>query len=223
MLDTQCIYIGMTKLKPRDRFILHCSDHSMNFSRIINEIGRNNFSVEQIDRAKDKEEALLKEEFWTVFYKNQNYKLYNKRIANHLTEEEKQKLKERMKGDKNPWRGQHHTEETKRKISESLKGEKAPNFGKHLSDETRRRLSEAHKRYKASEETRRKQSEYRKEHLQGFCKEKIQVQCIETGIIYESMREAARQTGISNIHIGQVCKGKNKTAGGFHWRYVNAA
>lgn len=43
------------------------------------------------------------------------------------------------------------------------------------------------------------------------------VLCIETGQSYDSMTEAARQTGIAQSNISQCCNGKNKTAGGFHW------
>lgn len=44
------------------------------------------------------------------------------------------------------------------------------------------------------------------------------VQCIETGEIYYSTREALRKTGIRNI--SQACRGIYKYAGGFHWRYI---
>ncbi len=46
------------------------------------------------------------------------------------------------------------------------------------------------------------------------------VECIETGIIYDSTREAERQTGIKHNNISQVCNGQRQTAGKFHWRYV---
>lgn len=45
------------------------------------------------------------------------------------------------------------------------------------------------------------------------------VRCIETNIIYPSMREAQRQTKIFSTAIGKVCKGERKTAGGYHWEY----
>ena len=45
------------------------------------------------------------------------------------------------------------------------------------------------------------------------------VRCIETGIIYPSAREASRQTGIHNI--SNCCRGEYKTAGGYHWEFVN--
>ena len=45
------------------------------------------------------------------------------------------------------------------------------------------------------------------------------VHCIETGEIYYSTEEAKRQTGIG--HIGDVCRGNRRVAGGFHWEYVD--
>lgn len=45
--------------------------------------------------------------------------------------------------------------------------------------------------------------------------------CIETGIIYPSVSEAHRQTGISQGNISAVCNGHRKTAGGYHWKYLD--
>ena len=46
------------------------------------------------------------------------------------------------------------------------------------------------------------------------------VECIETHMIYVSTREAERLTGINHCNISRVCNGKAKTAGKFHWRYI---
>ena len=46
------------------------------------------------------------------------------------------------------------------------------------------------------------------------------VKCIETNIVYHSINEAERQTGIDNSSIIKACKGKYKTAGKYHWEYV---
>ena len=48
------------------------------------------------------------------------------------------------------------------------------------------------------------------------------VLCVETGVIYSSIIEAYRQTGVGQKEIINVCKGKPhyKTAGGYHWKYV---
>lgn len=47
------------------------------------------------------------------------------------------------------------------------------------------------------------------------------IRCIETGIEYISTRAAERDTGVPHNNIALVCKGKRKTAGGFHWEYIN--
>lgn len=45
--------------------------------------------------------------------------------------------------------------------------------------------------------------------------------CLETGIVYESMMEAERQTGISHNSIWKALHGERQTAGGYHWCYVD--
>lgn len=46
------------------------------------------------------------------------------------------------------------------------------------------------------------------------------VMCVETGKVYNCMKVAAEETGLFATAITQVCKGKRKTHGGFHWKYV---
>ena len=43
------------------------------------------------------------------------------------------------------------------------------------------------------------------------------VLCVETGIIYPSVHEAERQTGVNQRNISDCINGKRKSAGGFHW------
>lgn len=45
------------------------------------------------------------------------------------------------------------------------------------------------------------------------------VVCIETGVIYRSISEAARQLGLYATNICKVCKGHLKSTGGCHFRY----
>ena len=44
------------------------------------------------------------------------------------------------------------------------------------------------------------------------------VKCVETNIIYNSIAEAELLTRISNI--GLAARKENRTAGKFHWRYI---
>ena len=45
--------------------------------------------------------------------------------------------------------------------------------------------------------------------------------CIETGLVYPSTMEVERQLGFAQSHISMCCRGKRKTAYGFHWKYVS--
>lgn len=46
------------------------------------------------------------------------------------------------------------------------------------------------------------------------------VRCIETGEIYPSVSEAARQLGVDKVNISRCCLGQQKTSCGYHWEYV---
>lgn len=46
------------------------------------------------------------------------------------------------------------------------------------------------------------------------------VECIETGVIYTSVSEAARQCGLWQQNISKVLNGQMKTTGGLHWGYA---
>lgn len=45
--------------------------------------------------------------------------------------------------------------------------------------------------------------------------------CVETNVIYESIKEADRQTCISQSSISKCCLKKRKTAGKLHWKFVD--
>lgn len=45
------------------------------------------------------------------------------------------------------------------------------------------------------------------------------VRCIETGVIYNSMTEAAKDVGVERTAISNCCRGLTQTAGKFHWEY----
>ena len=158
----------------------------------------------------------------------ENHPFYGK----HLSEETRRKISESNKGhpvseetrrkigDGN--RGKLKSEETIRKWKESHKGYTPSeetrrkiaegNRGKHLSEETKKKIGDANRGRRASLETRRRMSE------SSRCKRKVL--CVETGIIYNSIRDAAKDVGTPASNVGSVCTGKTKTAGGYSWKYV---
>lgn len=86
--------------------------------------------------------------------------------------------------------------------------------------------------YKPTEESRKKMSEAQKgkkhseEHIQkraNACKKPIIQYSLDNVFIKEwmSIKDAGINLGIHEYSIGQCCKGKRKTAGGFKWKYKN--
>lgn len=45
--------------------------------------------------------------------------------------------------------------------------------------------------------------------------------CVELNKTFDCIKRAEKELGININCIVKVCKGKGKTAGGFHWRYAN--
>ena len=98
-----------------------------------------------------------------------------------------------------------HSQETKNKMSQTRKG--VPHSQKH-SEAISKALTG---KKKTSEHVRNNQlAQHRKP-----------VECIETGEKYESLSDAERKTGILGETISRCCRGKQKTASGFHWRFIN--
>lgn len=115
-------------------------------------------------------------------------------------QEFKIKNSKNKKGNKNLL-GYHHTEESKRKIAESQKGNKNCN-GRKLSEETKKKISISHL-------NSAKKDKYKKA-----------VVCIDTGIKYNSIKEAGRTININSRSIQKVCKGERITAGKLHWKFA---
>lgn len=80
------------------------------------------------------------------------------------------------------------------------------------TEETKQKLSQIMKGKKHTEIAKQKMREHTN---------KIAVLCIETNKIYESMRAAARETGIDPSSISRCCKGKQITAGNYHWKFID--
>lgn len=51
--------------------------------------------------------------------------------------------------------------------------------------------------------------------------QKRNILCVEHNIIYDSIATASKILNISRSAINHCCNGRKKTAGGFHWRYVD--
>ena len=47
------------------------------------------------------------------------------------------------------------------------------------------------------------------------------VLCIETNTIFNSVKEASIKSGLTQGNIANCCRGSSKTAGGYHWNYLD--
>lgn len=104
------------------------------------------------------------------------------------------------------------------------------NLGVILSSETRAKMSKAKKGHKVSEETREKMSGWqigKKLTISKALKGRTHrgrpcVQISPTGEVvgeYEKIKEASLKTGISKVSISLALSNKERTAGGFKWKY----
>lgn len=206
------IYIGITSNKINRRWQNGFGyRENKHFFNAILKYGWDNIKHEILFTNLTKEEACKKEIELIAFYKsNQSKYGYNSSTGGEqpttgrkLSDETKEKIRQAHLGLKRSRLsiektrkgniGKHLTEELKKKLSEERKGKGNPMYGKHTSQ-------------KQKEAIRKK-----------FSKPII---CVETKVIYSSIIEAQRQTGISDSGIQAVCKKKRKTAGGYHWEYI---
>lgn len=150
------------------------------------------------------QEANEREKYWIAYYHTWvddpqcwGYNLQPGGENHTASEATKEKLREKFSGEKNPFYGKHHTEETKQKLRETFLGKPG---------------------HKHTEETKKKLSEDRMGAKHHNAKK---VLCVETGIIYGSIREAARETGQkSPTGVNDCCHGLRHTAGGYHWKLI---
>ena len=52
-------------------------------------------------------------------------------------------------------------------------------------------------------------------------KTRKKVYCVELNKTFDGIRVAAKELGLHHNHISYACNGKQKTAGGYHWRYAD--
>lgn len=122
------------------------------------------------------------------------------------------------------------SEETRKKLRECQLGrKKSPeeieklrkaNIGKTLSEETKQKIKDHARHGSITEEHKKAISEASKKRVRerGICKK---VYCIETGIVYDSISEAAKKTNVGDdTLVSRCCRGKQKTAKGLHFKFV---
>lgn len=205
-------YIGITSQKPERRWRKNGEGYKDNlyFWRAIQKYGWDNFKHDILNTGLTKEEAELKEVELIAYYNSNNVNFgYNMSIGGEsgskgykYTEEQRKRLSENRKGEKNGMYGKRHTEE-------SIEKGRIKHLRENLSSDTIYKMSIAKKGKKRSKESIMKQ-------VEAISNKVI---CMETSVVYNSTKEAGRLSNIDPSCIAKVCRGERKTAGGFHWQY----
>ena len=207
-------YIGITKLKPKDRWRNgKLYKNCILFDRAIKKYSWNNIKHKILYIGLSKKEAEQKEIELISKYKSNNPK-YGYNIENggncigSVSDETKKKISiNTKKAMKNP--------KIKMKMSIAQHNRISPLKGRKLSNEHKEKLRLSHIGKGTG-----KRTEQQKENMRINNKHKKKVICIETNIIYESMRDADRQTNIDYRNIHRSCN-NHKKAGGYHWKYYD--
>ena len=220
------VYIGITSRDPKIRWNSgNGYKYNKHFYDAIQKYGWKNIKKDVLYSGLSQEDAYrLEIELISKYRSNDREFGYNKSSGGessvrglhwHQSKETIEKRAQKM-------RGRKLTQEQRKKLSESLKGHVSPNKGKHLSEEAKTKISNALKKWNAEHGSPNKGRKYKKTQEAVFATSKGHykpVVCIETGIIYESIMAAETLTKTDGSSISAVCKGKRKTAGGYHWRY----
>lgn len=191
------VYVGQTCRSLADRMSEHIRHDVIVIDKAIRKYGIENFTVEQIDVACDIDELNQKECFWIAHYNSMLPNGYNQCAGGDNTV------------------GFHHRVESKQKMSikktVQYVGDGNPFFGKRHSEESRKKMSDARKGL--AHLTDEQVKNLRLSH------HTVKVRNVETGEVFNSVKEAAMTYALKETHITRVCKGKRKTTGGFHWCY----
>ena len=173
--------------------------------------GWDNFLIEKLEENIELESVLNeRERFWIRHLCSVEFG-YNCTYGGEgqiPSEEVREKIRLSKLGDRNPMKN----EETRKKVSESNKGRISPRRGAIMSDSSKNKVSEGLKRYYKDykkiwdEDSKRKASKN--------CKHKKRIICIETGIIYNSIKEAGALLGLHDRLISKCVNGKRKRTGG---------
>lgn len=194
------IYVGSSQnlyIRKREHFYtlskgIHRNKHLQN---AFNSYGKENLVFEIIEFCDIRDQINIEQYWIDTIQKYTN--IYNiQPIADKITITEE--IKDRMRG-KTPWnKGKHgiYSEETLRKMKENrnIFGDRNPFYGMKHTQETKDKIQEANG---------------------------IKVLCKETGIVYKSLHEAERITGINRTSISRVCHNTQKLAGGFTWCFID--
>lgn len=226
------VYIGITSTSVDRRSGHHGNGYKNNvlFYRAIQKYGWDSFSHEVLLSGVSIKEAAAAEIKFISLYNSTNpecgYNIssggeYGKAGVPYSDEERKHRS-DSMTGVKNPCYGKFgsehpaygytHTEESKRKFVPKIRG-------KVRSEETKQKISS----YRRSVGSWSGSNNPMSGKTYGSAPHARKIVCVETGEIFDSVKRAAESINTFPTSITATCAGRQKTCGGFHWKYVDTS
>lgn len=214
-------YIGQS-VDIKKRFYAHrCISHETNvhLKRALAKYGKENFkyeileecSIEELDEKEIYYIKTLKPEYNVSLGGQYGMKKYPESVRAVISKKAKEQ-----------W--ERKTDEEKAYIIQHNLNSHVWNKGKHLSGETKEKLRQANLGKKQSKKTieKRKQTIIRLKqngYVQTNSSHKKKVICIETGQIFDSVKETGEYFSVHPSAISAVLTGKYKTCKGYHFKY----
>ncbi len=236
-------YVGQTRrpdINERWRQHKMCKMAGRHLAGAYEKYGIENFKYQIICICFDEDCDRYEEEYIKKF-NTMSPNGYNLKGGGHFSKLHPESIEKMKESLKKVW-----TEEKRKEMSERFKGVNAPNYGKPISDEQKEKLSESGKKYwkTMSKEEYERICKERKERFKGIAPSQKAIDALAKGremnetchrkpvgkydlndnLIekYASITDANKKTNICYSTIARVCakSGRNKTAGGFMWKYV---
>jgi group I intron endonuclease len=215
-------YVGKTKKNVKQRLSEHIYLSKIGVKRPLNlwikKLLDNNIIPEIIEIEKTSiNEWCDREIYWISFYREKTNLLNlsdggGSNLNYSPSEETRKKISEGNKGKVGYWRDKKMTEEHKQKISDG-------GLGKKRSENTKKNISNSLFGKKLTEKHKKSLIE---SHL--HLRKPVVKICPKTNEVldeYVSITEALKLNGLEKVktNLIGVCKGRNKTCGGFIWKY----
>lgn len=191
------VYIGQTSGTLKHRFYQHVNKESgcIKLKRAIEKYGKENFTIEEIDIASDKETALQKEAHYIKQYKSNNIKYGYNILANGYSSYSTKKV---------------YCIETKETFETVLLAAKVmnvcPSFMAAVCRGNKSTVRGLHFTYCYDIER------------EPYNAKKII--CVETGKVFNSLIDASRVICKDSSALSVALKKPHRTCGGFHWKYL---
>lgn len=199
-------YVGSTRCWP-DRMWRHRSDlrHKnhccFKLQRASNKYGLDSLVFSILEEVEDEFKLIDKEQEWM----DKLNPKYNSSLIAKAPSQDPRVSKNISKS----LTGRKLSQETKNKISNSTKGK----IGKPHTDESKEKIR--------SKLIGRVMPEYQRQKLSKS--KSMAIKCVETGQIFDSMKEAGEHLGCHSNVISLICKGKRKTCHGYSFILLNNA